>query len=315
MDECLRTLEFMYQYVDRVMQTRVPSLRYVVLNVYGGEALNHPDIVPILNKARELHSQYKDRWHLTITTTTNAIVSPRKFEQIVELVDEFTVSWHTYNTPDQKQRFRENVLHVKKAGRRVKCVVLMNPELFDDAQSQIKWCVENDIKHLPRQLDHDLKYEQYNYNQEQVIWFERLYNKKLIPIQDSRGQSDLSATGRACCGGRSLCADQNYKEHQKFVSNRFPDWYCSVDHFFLYVKQVTGEVFVNKDCKMNYEQQVGPIGLLTDTDAMLNQIGNTPIIRCGKTQCMCGLCAPKAEDLTTYNKLMRKYEISNNHLL
>jgi hypothetical protein len=42
-----------------------------------------------------------------------------------------------------------------------------------------------------------------------------------------------------------------------------------VNHFFLYIKQVNGEIYVNKDCKMNFNGSVGPIGHLKNTEQLL----------------------------------------------
>jgi len=180
----------------------------------------------------------------------------------------------------------------------------------------IEWLNQNDIKYLARQLDHPLEVD-FNYNQQQVVWFEGLYKKSLGHAVMRDNKADLSDTGRACCGGRSLCADQNRRNPQKFVSNKFPGWYCSVNHFFLYVKQVNGKVYVNKDCKMNYDGTVGPIGNLNDIAPMLTQARDTdkPVIRCANKKCRCGLCAPKAEDIDTYKSIMRKYEIPTDNLL
>lgn len=313
--DCIATLNFMYEYVDRMMAGRVNSLRYVVLNVYGGESLHHPNIVDILTKVRQLHQPYKDRWHLTVTTTTNAIVGHNKFSHIIDLIDEFTVSWHSNNTDRQKKIFRENVLRIKDRGKRVKCVVLLHPDLFEDAQDQIEWCNQNQIKYIDRQLDHPKDDTRFNYSATQVVWFEKLYKKSLMPVLDANNKADLADTGRACCGGRLICEDKQYRNGQKFVHNKFPGWYCSVDKFFLYVKQVNGEVFVNRDCKMNYQGQVGPIGNLNNTAAILQNIGITAPIQCAKSKCICGLCAPKAADLPMFNDIMRKYEIPYHNLL
>jgi hypothetical protein len=127
----------------------------------------------------------------------------------------------------------------------------------------------------------------------------------------------LTKVGRACCGGRQTCTDQNYKQRHFYVENKFPDWYCSVNHFFLYVKQVNGEIYVNRDCKMNFKGEVGPIGNLNDTDNILSTLRNQldtdslPIIQCKKHQCMCGLCAPKANTLEKYNEIMKKYQLTS----
>lgn len=318
LDECLKTLDFLFEYADAQMSKRIKGLKYVVLNVYGGEALHHPDIVTILEQARAKHQRYQDRWTLTITTTTNAVISGSKLEKIIPLIDEFTVSYHVESSDKQKQQFRDNVLTIHSAGRRLKCVVLVHgePEKFQDVEHTIAWLKENNIRHLPRQLDHPKHSTEFNYQPQQVKWFKKLYQEKshntefeFKPVEDDQGHYDLSDTGRACCGGRQLCADQNYRQREFFVNNKFTGWYCSVDKFFLYVRQAYGDVYVNKDCKMNYQGQVGPIGNLNRTDLLLAQVNLTPTIQCAKLRCQCGLCSPKAEDLDTYNSILKKYQI------
>ena len=304
------------------MSTKPRGLRYVMLNVYGGESLHHPDIVEILQQVRDRYQAYKDRWHLTVTTTTNAIVSDKKLQQIIPLIDEFTVSYHTENTPKQKDQFKNNLLRIAQAGCRQKCVVLMHrePDLFADAQDMIAWLAENNIGGLPRQLDGSLvkEHSESEYGTAQVKWFDKFYQSKTFgqdsKLLDDSQPANLSDVGRACCGGRQTCLDQDYKQRHFFVSNKFPDWYCSVNHFFLYVKQVTGEIYVNKDCKMNFDQQVAPIGTLEDTQSLLtwtrdSLYNNTmPIIQCKKSTCFCGLCAPKAQTRDTYDSIMKKYK-------
>ena len=323
LDQCLNALTFMFKYVDQYMLTKPRGIRYVVLNVYGGESLHHPHIVEILKQVHQEYVQYQDRWHLTVTTTTNAIVSPKLLESIVPLIDEFTVSYHTEHTEKQRQQFKNNVLTIAQNNKRVKCIVLMHPEteLFEDANTMINWLTDHGIKHLPRQLDHKTVSTEFNYTENQVVWFDKLYNSKNYKnVTDLSTASvvdekyNLAETGRACCGGRQLCKDSSYKNREFFVTNKFPDWYCSVNHFFLFVKQVNGEVYVNKDCKMNFDGHVGPIGNLNNTDQILNTLqnyidkDNLPVIQCKKAKCYCGLCAPKAKELETYNTIMKKYQ-------
>ena len=266
LNECLKTLDFMFAYVDLYMQTKPRGIKYVILNVYGGESLHHPDIVKILNQIREQYRPYADRWHLTVTTTTNAIVSDKKMQQIIPLIDEFTVSYHTDSTPKQKQQFQKNVLAIDKAGRRQKCVVLMHHQqnLFDDANNMIAWLNENNIKSLPRQLDgnHGTT-DKRIYNQQQVQWFSKLYQTKTFghstDLLEDQSDSNLTNVGRACCGGRQLCTNGNLKQRHFYLENKFPDWYCSVNHFFLYVKQVNREILTRLNrfyllCKINLTQ-------------------------------------------------------------
>jgi MoaA/NifB/PqqE/SkfB family radical SAM enzyme len=323
-DQCIDALKFMFKYADLYMSTKPKGIRYVILNVYGGESLHHPDIVKILEQVHKEYSAYKDRWSLTVTTTTNAIVSDKILESIIPLIDEFTVSYHTEHTDKQRQQFKNNLLKIAHTGKRVKCVVLMHPtpDLFKDATDMIAWLKENNIRHLPRQLDHGIKVTELNYYPEQVIWFDKLYSDRsynasnqIINLDvDQSSRIDLADTGRACCGGRKLCKGENNTSRDFFVDNKFPDWYCSVNHFFLYVKQVTKEIFVNKDCMMNFDNTVGPIGMLSESQKLLDttkqqlETGMQPIIQCKKYKCNCGLCAPKAKNLENYKSIMKKFK-------
>jgi len=321
--ECLDAIDFMYQYVDLYMSHKPKGIRYVILNVYGGESLHHPHIVKILQNCHEKYKKYQDRWHLTITTTTNAIIAERNFLNIIPYIDEFTVSYHAENTNKQKDLFKKNISNIQDAKKRLKCIVMMHPDpdKFVDSQEMITWCKSNDVKYLAKQLDHSVEYVQFNYDKKQTIWLRSQYDKKSYQTSStvefkSAGQKfDLADSGRACCGGRQVCQNQNFKQRHFFVENKFPDWYCSVNEFFLYVKQVNREIFVNKDCKMDFEGQIGPIGNLKDSKTLLLQTEqhlknhSMPVIQCKKSSCLCGLCAPKSKNLDTFNHTMEKYRL------
>jgi pyruvate-formate lyase-activating enzyme len=320
LDQCLQTIDFMFEYVDLYMRHKPKGLKYVVLNVYGGESLHHPNVVEILEQVHQRYRSYQDRWHLTVTTTTNAIVSDRKLDLVIPLIDEFTASYHTESTDRQKQQFRDNLLKIKQADKRLKTVVLMHtqPDKFADAQKMITWLDENEIQVLPRQLD-DTTTDTLNYNTQQVKWFDNLYKSKssdkqnnIIKIESQ--PTNLSDVGRACCGGRSMCENSDRK-NQKFyiLDNKFSGWSCSVNWFFLYIKQVNGEVFVNRDCKMRFDGTVGPIGILSESKKILEDLKSNlenkslPVITCAKHKCHCGLCAPKAQTPELFNQMFSKY--------
>ena len=324
LNECLKTIDFMYEYVDLYMSQKPKGIKYVILNVYGGESLYHPNIVEILAACRQRYQdQYQKEWHLTITTTTNAIVSEKQIDKIIPLIDEFTCSYHTESTDKQKQQFKHNLIKIKSAEKRLKVVVLMHAEseLFADAQELTDWCNMHQIRTLPRQLDHGSKKTQFNYDAQQVKWFDSMYQTKSFKTQPNvdlkvvEEKFDLADSGRACCGGRQVCKDVNQRQRHFFVENKFPDWFCSVNEFFLFIKQVNGEIYVNKDCKMNFLGEVAPIGTLGNTQALLdwtrNNLNNQtmPVIQCKKSRCSCGLCAPKSKNLETFNSIMRKYRI------
>jgi hypothetical protein len=165
---------------------------------------------------------------------------------------------------------------------------------------------------LPKQLDSADNL----YKTDQIVWFDSFYKSKTFNLLNN----NVANVGRSCCGGRQACVDQDYKQRHFQVSNKFPDWYCSVNEFFLFVKQVNGEVYVNKDCKMNFNGTVGPIGNLSNTVSIINELktqltDGQPIIQCKKSKCLCGLCAPKAKNLDTYQSIMKKYRKEYHEIL
>lgn len=315
LEECLSSIDFMYGYVDRYMKYKPNWTHSVVLNIYGGESLYHPDIETILQAVHDKYIPYKDRWHLTITCTTNAVVSDDRMKKILNYIDEFTVSYHAEATQSQKIIVRDNIIKIKSAGRRVKCVVMMLPDQFDDCQEMIEFCRQNEIKCLPKQIDHYPHQTEFNYTPQQTEWFEKVVWKNrtisIIPVTTPQGNVDLDQTGRSCCGGRNLCVDQDLKTKVYFVDNSFTDWYCSVNWFFLFVKQLTGDVYVNKDCQMRFDGTVGPIGNIKDSLSILDdlekQLPDLPVIQCKKSKCYCGICAPKAKNLEVYKEIMIKH--------
>jgi hypothetical protein len=110
-------------------------------------------------------------------STTNAIVAAHRLETIIPLIDEFTCSFHAESTVEQQQQFRQNVLAIKNAARRVKCVVLMHsePEFFKSGTDFINWCNQHDVRYLPRQLDHPKDYPEFDYTEKQIVWFNKFY--------------------------------------------------------------------------------------------------------------------------------------------
>lgn len=320
LEQCLSTIDFMYEYVDLYMASKPKGLKYVVLNVYGGESLHHPNVADILQQCRiRWQQRYQDRWHLTITTTTNLIISQKKLDLILPHIDEFTVSYHSETTPRQQQLFKDNILKIQQHGNRVKCVILMHGQgdLFLRSQNMVEWCQQNQVKYLPRQLDHRNSRPDLDYSPTQIIWLQNVYQTRSHKIEvnlDIDGDlTDPNQQGRACCGGRQLCRDTDYRQRQAFVQNQFPDWHCSVDEFFLFIKQVNGEIFVNKDCRMNFDGDVGPIGNLSDTMTLLDHTrsrlsaASRPVIQCQRKRCYCGLCAPKAQTRQQFDTIMEKY--------
>jgi pyruvate-formate lyase-activating enzyme len=306
LQECLQSIDFMYEYVDQYMRYKKESQRKVILNVYGGESLFHPNIVEILRECHNKHERYQDRWHLTITCTTNAVIGKKHWAEIVPLVDEFTVSYHPENLSKQKQQYLDNILYLKEQNKRVKAIVMMhnNPTMFADSESVVDFCKEYNIRYLAKPLDN--VGEQWSYSPEQ---FAKITEQ---PIKFVKTVNSISE-GRACCGGRRLSLNGDLKSNVGYVPKQgFNGWLCSVNWFFVFVRQLDGAVFTNKDCRTSTTGRVEALGNINDSKKIISTLktqletNTMPIIRCVKEVCKCGFCAPKAKSEQDFRELIKR---------
>ena len=318
--DCLKTIDFFLEYADLYMSKKPANQQHALLNILGGEPLSHPDIVEIIQQARQRH-RAKYTWPLAIHITTNLVISTRRWKNILDAVDRFTISYHTESSAKQQQQVKDNLLILRDSGKAYHCAVLMNPSHFDNNLEMIEFCKTNNINYLPRQLDPVAGYTP-KYTEQQVIWVDTLYNrkkpakvslvKKLTHLITST--TNLSKEGRACCAGTAMCSNQDCSSNLFFVpNNNFKGWSCSVNYFFLFIKQVDRNIYLNKDCEMNYDSEIGPIGTLEDTDKIISRLRSDiqkdtlPVITCKRSQCLCGLCAPKAKTLEVFTSMMDRY--------
>lgn len=306
LEESLKTVDFIFEYVDYYMQRRPDDWKIANLNVQGGESLFHPNIVEIFRYINNKTKEYP--WYMGVATITNAVVGQRHWAELANYINYYTISYHAESTQKQQDMVRDNILYLKSLNKNFHVSVMMHPGYWDNCVAMVEWCKANDIRYNARQLDHDEEDTQFNYTMEQA---EYLFGPQKVKevVKEESETVDLAATGRACCGGMQLCTDSTTCTNY-VVGNNFEGWHCSVNEFFLYIRQVTGEVFTNKDCKMNFDGERAPIGYLNNTGAILERIKNgvEPIV-CKNKKCYCGLCAPKAQTQELYDVMMRKYVV------
>lgn len=306
--DCLKTIDFMYEYVDQYMQHIRRTQRKVILNVYGGESLFHPDIVEILEQIRERYKPYRDRWHLTVTCTTNGVVGANQFKRIVPLVDYFSMSYHAEGLPKQQQLYFDNLLTLKESNKPCKAIIMMHNTLWSDSERAIEFCKQHKINYLSKVVDtppgKEFKYTDDQLKHMKVFW---------LSTADFDSSKNVLDQGRACCGGRKLSLNGDLKSRVTFVPRQgFKDWYCSVNWYFLFVEQLTGKVYTNKDCKTSTTGRVEPLGTLTESDQIISTLKQqlstgVPVIKCVKDYCACGYCAPKADNQENFVKLMNRH--------
>jgi sulfatase maturation enzyme AslB (radical SAM superfamily) len=303
--ETLDTVDFIINYVSVIMQSR--KVKEASLNIQGGESLVHPQIIQIL-KYTNAKAQDLD-WKLYINTITNAVVKDKIWARLVQYINFFTISFHSESSYKQQEQVRKNILYLKTHNKNFHVSIMMHPKYWDTCVDMVEWCKANDVKFNIRQIDHHWMDFRFNYTSEQAAYISRGAIAPTI-VQKAKavvtGKVNLSAQSRECCGGLEMCTNET--ACTKRVENKFKGWHCSVDKHFLYIRQTTGEVFINKDCRMNFDGKVGPIGNLKNTQAILDRISaGTNTIICKKSYCNCGLCAPKAQHKDDYDRIMVKY--------
>lgn len=323
LEDCLKTADFLLDYANLYMKNRPDHNKIVSFHIFGGESLFHPNIVDILEYTRRRHKEkYNGQWILDIQVITNAVVKPKVWNRVVELIDGAVVSYHSEATKDQQAVFRKNALYLKNLGKHCLCSILIHPRNWDQCMDTIEWAKENNFKYVVRQLDHSWHDFKFYYTREQAKWLRgdslectSCNSSAFSKIKESVIKFvNMESKGRECCSGEPLHVNGDYTTTQTFIpNNKFKGWSCGVNQYFVFVKQVTGEVFTNKDCRMNFNGKVGPIGYLSNTEKILTELqqhidNNTlPVITCNKSKCWCGLCAPKASTRKEYNKIIKNH--------
>lgn len=325
LDECKQTIDFLVQYIDLYMMKKSLSDRYVAVNIFGGESLFHPNIVEILNYFEEKYQPYKDKWSMGLNTISNVVVKDKIWNKIVDKFNFWTVSYHIESTTEQQALVRKNILDLKQRNKKFHVSLLMHPKYWKECLETIEWCNTHQVKVLPRQIDHHWNQFQYWYSKDQAEWMRGFHSsghtnkdcgscnkptleQKVKFVKESVIKFvNLNDEGRQCCGGASLHVDQDYANSQTHVDNTFKGWSCSVNYFFVYVDQTTKEIFVNKDCQVNFEGKVGPIGYTDNYQPVLDNVLTAPTITCVKKRCLCGICTPKSSTKEEYDTIIKKY--------
>lgn len=306
-DRCIKMLEYLYHYSDVVNSFKKQKSKLVILNVYGGEAVYHPDIEYILQKATELYQPYKQNWMLKRRLTTNATSGLKQWKNICNNIEGCTVSYHSEGPEKLKRNVKANILYLKEKKMDYDVQILLNNkvEYWNDIMDFHEWCQTMKIKYHLKILDGPTSV----YNQQQLDFI-----KKYLPNNIEEGQVSRSQ-GRACCGGREMCFNRELKTRSKFVNqpeSDFTGWRCSVNIFFLMANAVTGLFYSNKDCKVKHD---GTLGHLATIDTMEDHIESFKEklkngysgVTCVQKRCVCGVCAPKSKDLLNLKNILKHY--------
>ena len=309
-EKCITMLKQMYEYTDVIMQMKKQQFKDAILNVYGGEAIYHPNITEILVKSTKEFEPYEGRWRLQRRLTTNASALENKWKLICDHIEGFTFSYHSESPKKMKTLFKKNIDHVLKIGKPYDVIIMMYPhkEHWQDCIDFLKYCQANKLNVRAKLLDGGWFYEQEHLEELQQ------YTKHDPAFKNVSNSIRIDKQTRGCCGGRTLCTNRNFKDIQRTVPRKqgFIDWHCSAHQFFLHGNCVNGHYYTNKDCRMRLDQTRGPISTIETMPDYIKSINaqiksNTlPTLVCKQEVCMCGTCAPKSifkENLTDILKI------------
>lgn len=331
LQELKDTADQVFSYIDTYVSYR--TNKEVSLNFTGGEPTVNPNFIEFVQYVRELYlSKYSHKWLIGISLTSNGAFSFKMGEAIKKYIDNVTISYHAEADDYLKEQVHDRIqqLHahtkVKKFG--LKSNVMFHAQKFDECVDFCKWLDELGVRYTPRVIGEEPTRNPslaHMYDKTQMDWMRdfweqdtnRMNNKTVIKIEKVEDSKQLGADlGRPCCSGRKMCmtSDTGESHVAKFSEIRkFKGWSCSVNWFFFHIEQQTRKIYHHQTCQAKFDETRGEIGTFeqfNDIIADLKQKLSTntlPSIRCTKTYCGCGLCAPKSKDHQKFINIMKTH--------
>jgi len=310
---CKQSIDFIFQYVDIVLMLKHKHERRVALNLIGGEPFSHPDIVPILEYiANQYQDNYKDRWKLSTCITTNGLIGDRALKKVIDLIDFWTVSYHTETLEKQKELTLSTIttLHENNQHLEVRVLAPNAKEKFDEAQKIHSMLISQGINALFKPI-HDDVYTSTQTEYFKVFWITK--NKNQITNYNT-------SNGITCCTNRPLILNGDKVKKTNFIPiNNFHGWYCALNLNFLSVDHLL-DVYHNNSCHVSSLSNLDePIGTVFEYKKILDilrsqvQTNSVPVVKCPKNLCFgCGMCATKAQNKEDFTKLLEKHLVDTS---
>jgi hypothetical protein len=317
LEKCITMLKQMYKYTDVMMQNKKNNFKDVILNVYGGEAIYHPEIENILIATTEEFEPYKNKWRIRRRLTTNATATEKKWKTICDHVEGITFSYHSESSEKMKTLFKKNIEYVVKIKKEHDIIVCMYPNslYWKDCLSFLEYCTKLNLNARPKLLDGPL-----GVYDEKKLEELRPYIKKFdsIDVKKITGEIRIDNQARGCCGGRSMCTNRNIKDYKTLIPRDlgFEGWHCSANQFFLHGNNVYGTYYTNKDCRVTLDGKIGSIASIDTMEDYIEKIKTQiskkkvmPSLQCVQKKCLCGTCAPKSVHKENLYSIMKIYNV------
>ena len=313
LEELKHTAEFLFDYADLIARHRINKDFHVSFT--GGEPTVNPNFIEFAEYMKIKRNQYKDKFNLHLSLTTNGAMGEKLCKAVIENFDYVTVSYHCEAHDSLKAQALARIAQIHTSGKNLKVNVMFHAQYFHECKDVCESLKVQGIKYIPRLIGDDpdsASSQAHLYTDDQKQWFKDFWNIEITP------------TTRPCCGGRTFgtCSSQGTEETKVIVDRDFKGWHCSVNWYFLHIEQQTGLVYHHQTCQATLDSRRGSIGSLTDTNSILDVLSghlesNTmPVIVCPNKLCGCGLCTPKSVDrinlLTSMSRVVNNTGIFEN---
>lgn len=305
-----RTIEDMLSVFNFIKEyTKLYDCDSANINFTGGEPTSNPIFF-------DFAKQVKQQSNYGLGLTTNGAFSYKFIDTIEECFDWVTVSYHCEADSKLKERVLENIkeLHTRKI--RLSVNVMMHVDYWEESLSVCNILTEHGVKFNPRPIgdgnttitgwfkdtDGSMRRTSHEYSTEQQQWYFKFMNLP-VSTESSKQGTEL---GRNCCGGRCIQGKvDNQWTDVKLVDTNFKGWYCSVNKYFLHIDHETGLVYHHQTCQAKFNNTRGSIGNLSDTNEIFEYVtkNKNSTIVCPNNRCGCGMCVPKAKELSEYIKI------------
>lgn len=334
LDELIKTADSLDRYANIYNQYRKTPFR-TACSFTGGEPTVNPAFFDFLIYLQQNYPHWKR------TLTTNGFYSERKLRLVMNNTQFTTVSYHCESTNEQKSRVRDNIriMHEEKYGFKVNVMFHENEDYFDECVDLCKWFDDLGVQYTPRVIGDEGTVKRgikdktvHTYTEKQLEWFKNYWKlkkekeaEKNIKPKNTMNLESKNSTkkkivgqtiGRPCCGGRDMeiLEDDTWTKTKFVTNNNFQGWNCMINWYFLYIHQEINKIWHHQTCQVDLDGKVSPISTVKDFDkycenleSKISQTGSIPLIRCPKTYCGCGLCAPKAKRNDIAEQLFRSH--------
>lgn len=313
-DELKSVFDFILEYTSTLNSVRKYPFN-THLNFTGGEPTVNPHFWKLVEYSKTVAPDFN------LSLTTNGAWHSKHTQTIIDNFSGVTVSYHAEADESLRSSVLTNIIALSQSKLWLQVNLMMHVEHWDHCVSVYHILKEHNVNVKIRVIgdgnvtrkgwfqdsDGGNRRTTHEYSPEQIEWFWKQNGITDKPKSTETGTN----VGRQCCGSRTLCGKvDNSWQPVNVINTEFKGWSCSVDYYFLHIDQETEEIYHHQTCKAKHGNTVGPIGSLSDTESVLNDLRNRLIVNepiiCPNNRCGCGMCVPKAQTLEEYKEIFNE---------